>query len=45
MKCEKKLEEKYVPDLMELSDFENASGMKSFYVFFLLSYSGSDKFD
>ena len=37
-KFEEKIEEKHIPDTMELSDLENASG------FFSVSYSGSDTF-
>ena len=33
-KCEEKVEEKHVPDMMESSDFENTSGKNSFWVFF-----------
>ena len=43
-KCEKKIEEKHVPDIMDTSDFENASGKNSFRGFFSVSFSGSDKF-
>ena len=42
-KCEKQIEEKHVPNIMDSSDFENASGKNSFWVF-SISYSGSDKF-
>ena len=42
-KCKEKIEEKHVIDIMDLSDFENASGKNSF-CFFSISYSGSDKF-
>ena len=37
-KFEEKIEEKHIPDTMDLSDLENASG------FFSVSYSGSDTF-
>ena len=33
-KCEEKIEEEHVPDLMDSSDFENAIGKNSFWVFF-----------
>ena len=33
-KCEEKIEEKHVPDLMDSSDFENVSGKSSFCGFF-----------
>ena len=42
-KCEEKIEEKHVVDIMDSWDFENASGKNSFW-FFSISYSGSDKF-
>ena len=32
-KCEEKIEEKHVPDIMDSSDFENASGKNSFPFF------------
>ena len=41
-KCKEKIEEKHVIDIMDLSDFENASGNS--FCFFSISYSGSDKF-
>ena len=42
-KCEEKIEEKHVPDIMDFSDFGNASGKNSF-CFFSKSFSGGDKF-
>ena len=42
-KCEKQIEEKHVPDIMDSSDFKNASGKNSFWVF-SISCSGIDKF-
>ena len=42
-KCEQKIEEKHVPDIMDLSCFKNVSGKNSFYVS-SISYSGSSKF-
>ena len=41
-KCEEKIKEKHVPDLMDSSDFENAIG-KSGSWFFLISYSSSNE--
>ena len=32
-KCEEKIEEKHVPDLMDLSDLENTSSKNSFWFF------------
>ena len=32
--CDEKIEEKHVPDLIDSSDFENACGKNSFWVFF-----------
>ena len=37
-KYKEKIEDKHVPDIMDLSDLENASG------YFSISYSGSDTF-
>ena len=42
-KCEEKIEEKHVPDMMDSSDFKNASGKNSFWVS-SISYSDSNKF-